>query len=272
MKTTIETITAKQAARYLTKNSVNRKLVKSRVFTFAEILKAGHWQTTHQGIAFNDKNEVVDGQHRLTAVVETGIPIRVQVTRGIPAVNARSYMVDCGKNRNAEDLTGIPRIRSMPCSRLGGLFLGKGNVPGALIEDVSRAFDYELTSLIATIETQQSKTRTSSTLMAGVAIAMAMHPEHADEIIDQYSRFVNLETHGMWTSVRTLLKFLDTPHGKRAPHNFNRALSLALRVFDPHDHEAQKLNTKKDTTTVREAVREVIRERLKLYESRFVSE
>lgn len=270
--TAIETIGPQQATRYLANNGVNRRLVRSRVHMFAEILKAGHFQTTHQGIAFNDKDEIIDGQHRLTAVAETGIPIQVQVTRGIPAAHARSYMVDCGKNRSAEDLTGIPRIRSLPCSRIGGLLITYGAIPGALVEDINQAFDAELTKLVDAVNASQNKTRTGSGLMAGVAIAMAMYPDRQDEILQQYAQFVNLDTHKMWTSVRTLIKFLDTPHGKRATHNFNRALTLALKVFNPDDHEAQRLRSKRGIPAVREIAREVVKQRLKEHHSAFAFE
>jgi hypothetical protein len=60
-------------------NSHNRKLVEAHVERLAHEMKAGRWQLTHQGIAFSTKGVLLDGQHRLWAIVmsETTVPMRV---------------------------------------------------------------------------------------------------------------------------------------------------------------------------------------------------
>ena len=37
----------------------------------ARDMKAGHWRLTHQGIAFDPAGVLIDGQHRLWAIVES---------------------------------------------------------------------------------------------------------------------------------------------------------------------------------------------------------
>jgi hypothetical protein len=78
-----EEIGPTQAAEYLKKNVTNRNVRKGTVTSYARDMKADKWIPTHQGIAFNDRGELIDGQHRLHAIIEAGVSVRMLVTRGI---------------------------------------------------------------------------------------------------------------------------------------------------------------------------------------------
>jgi hypothetical protein len=47
-------------------------------------MAAGRWQLTHQGIAIGPNGEVIDGQHRLHAVVLSGVTVMMLVTYNVP--------------------------------------------------------------------------------------------------------------------------------------------------------------------------------------------
>jgi hypothetical protein len=92
-------ITPELASRWLgDHNHHNRKLVDAHVDRLAREMKAGHWRLTHQGIAFSSRGLLLDGQHRLWAVVlsDTTVPMRVffneapESLGSIDAVRARS--------------------------------------------------------------------------------------------------------------------------------------------------------------------------------------
>jgi hypothetical protein len=89
-----EEITPKKAAAYLEKNATNRTLRGPTVAAYEADMKAGNWIPTHQGIAFNDRDELIDGQHRLTAVVRSGATVRMLVTRGLPALTGENHTMD----------------------------------------------------------------------------------------------------------------------------------------------------------------------------------
>ncbi len=68
------------AAAWLTEcNTHNRKVVDAHVDRLAREMKAGRWRLTHQGIAFSTNRVLLDGQHRLWAVImsEATVPMRV---------------------------------------------------------------------------------------------------------------------------------------------------------------------------------------------------
>jgi hypothetical protein len=49
------------------------------VRSLAEAMRRGDWIVTHQGIAFDIHGVLVDGQHRLAAVVEAEVPVEMTV-------------------------------------------------------------------------------------------------------------------------------------------------------------------------------------------------
>lgn len=77
MKSEIITVTPLLAAEWLKNNITNRPLAKAK--DYADDMKAGRWRLTHQGIAFNTKGQLIDGQNRLTAVIMSGCHVPMVV-------------------------------------------------------------------------------------------------------------------------------------------------------------------------------------------------
>jgi hypothetical protein len=84
-KQTVMEITPTWAAEVLeTRNTRNRDINKFRVAVYAQDMKNGAWGFSAQGISFDDQGCLLDGQHRLTAIVTTGITVRMCVAFGVP--------------------------------------------------------------------------------------------------------------------------------------------------------------------------------------------
>lgn len=91
------------------KNRGNRNLVSGRIQRYAQEVFDGYWETTHQGIAFDEDGYLIDGQHRLSAIVKAnewavrdGLPPiapTLMVTEGVP--RSAFYLVDAGLARQA---------------------------------------------------------------------------------------------------------------------------------------------------------------------------
>jgi hypothetical protein len=73
-------VTPTIAAAWLKRNLGNRPLVEKHVEDLVWEMKNGKFRTTPQGLAFNLREELVDGQHRLTAIVRSGMSIEMRVT------------------------------------------------------------------------------------------------------------------------------------------------------------------------------------------------
>jgi hypothetical protein len=96
------------AAHWLQNNFVNRPMSEDTVRSYARDMVNGVWVPTHQGVAFNDLDHLIDGQHRLSAIVMCGLTIRMMVTFGLPSQIAGKQMttmdaVDRGKTRSVAD-------------------------------------------------------------------------------------------------------------------------------------------------------------------------
>jgi hypothetical protein len=81
----VEIITPESAAGYLAKNDRNRRQKETTLDAYARDMLAGKWRLTHQGIAFDDKGNLIDGQHRLGAVLRAKVPVEMLVMRGFPS-------------------------------------------------------------------------------------------------------------------------------------------------------------------------------------------
>ena len=64
-------------------------------------ITADRWKQTHQAIGIDLHNDVIDGQHRLLAVIASGKPIRLLVVRGLDP--AARMVIDTGSARTAFD-------------------------------------------------------------------------------------------------------------------------------------------------------------------------
>lgn len=80
----IETVDQAAAIRWLEKNYAHQRTIRNRdVARYATMMREGRWKLTHQGIAFSDTGKLLDGQHRLWAIIEAGVPVKLMVTRGL---------------------------------------------------------------------------------------------------------------------------------------------------------------------------------------------
>ncbi len=96
------------AAHWLQNNFVNRPMAEDTVTAYARDMHNGVWVATHQGIAFNDQDHLIDGQHRLAAIIMCGKTIKMMVTFGLPsAIDGTSMTtmdaVDRGRTRSVAD-------------------------------------------------------------------------------------------------------------------------------------------------------------------------
>lgn len=103
MRTAVERVTPHDAAHYLkTANTSNRRIRPRAVAIYAAAMKAGEWKLIPDGIIFDRGGQLIQGQHRLAAVVESDTAVDFVVTRG---VDAEIYdVLDRGAPRTGADI------------------------------------------------------------------------------------------------------------------------------------------------------------------------
>lgn len=80
----IVSVTPEMASEWLDLNVHNRKLRESRVASFVGTLERSQWTLTGDSIVFDEHGHLINGQHRLKSIVESGVPVRLLVLRGVP--------------------------------------------------------------------------------------------------------------------------------------------------------------------------------------------
>lgn len=111
-----ELITPSRAKELLEANINNRRVKDPVVSRYAQDILAGRWkQDTGEVIKISKSGIILDGQHRLYAIVKANIPIFLHIAYGID--DSVSDVLDTGSIRNASDvfkLNGIVNDGSIP--------------------------------------------------------------------------------------------------------------------------------------------------------------
>jgi hypothetical protein len=102
---TQETISPEMAATYLALNTHNRPLVDNRVNTISDDIVEGNWVFNGESIKFSTTDKLLDGQHRLAAIVKAGKPVESVIIRGLDDVSQDT--VDTGAKRTLGNVLAL---------------------------------------------------------------------------------------------------------------------------------------------------------------------
>lgn len=83
-------------------NTHNRRARARVVSAYAADMRAGAWQWNGESIKFAQDGTLLDGQHRLLAIIEADITVTMLVVRGLP--NETQDTVDGGAKRKFSDV------------------------------------------------------------------------------------------------------------------------------------------------------------------------
>lgn len=95
------TITPALAEQFLAKNTHNRNPKASNLKKVVRALTNGEWKLNGEAIKIAHDGTILDGQHRLLAVVQSGVPMTTLVIRGLDPETQET--MDGGSPRTAAD-------------------------------------------------------------------------------------------------------------------------------------------------------------------------
>lgn len=99
-------VTPEMAKKLLKTNTFNRKMSESHVARLVSAIKNGEWKFCGESIKISSDGELLDGQHRLQAIVESNTPIELLVVEGLP--KETFHVIDTAKKaRNTADILHI---------------------------------------------------------------------------------------------------------------------------------------------------------------------
>lgn len=106
-----ELITPSKAKEYLESNVSNRRVKAPVMLRYASDMANGRWKIdTGETIKISETGVVLDGQHRLMAIIKSNTPIMFHLAKGLP--DKVFDVIDTGSTRNASDVFKIEGVKN----------------------------------------------------------------------------------------------------------------------------------------------------------------
>jgi hypothetical protein len=226
----IKLISKELAIEMLNNNAVNRVINKSKVRQYAEMMKSGQWQLTHQGLAITKDGKLIDGQHRLWAIVETGIPIRFFVTVYEAGTDAMRFPFDIVNPRSHADILRVNKHKSRIAKTIGRILLSKTDI--ITHEKILTALKPELDWFVDPPHVDNHCKTFSS---AGVESAVVLRKAMGIDFYDQWLALCDSRLADQDSRTKVLGNYLGRLHAQWQGQAYEDSLFMATwKATDPN--------------------------------------
>lgn len=235
-----ELITPESAAEYLKKNVYNRRLDQATVKYYQDMMLNNRWYLNGESIKFSTDGTLLDGQHRLEAVIKSGKAIETFVIRNL---DKKTFVtIDAGKSRKPPDflkamgkignlakLSSAARI-SMNFSENGEYIEKKSKVPPeSLLDFIEKNKPLEFI-------VEQTNSKAIDICPKSIAIAMRyifslVDKNAADDFFDKLISGADLHVGSPILVLRTRLTNLKVRHGQSSRREIVSCFVSAFNSF-----------------------------------------
>lgn len=237
METTVLNVTPLMARQWLETNTINRPLRKGVVEGYKTAFMRGEYRLTHQGIAFATTGELLDGQHRLSAIAEMpdDFTIPIMVTRGMPPESNKG--IDQGLKRTHADVLAIEPGHAAVARYMATLVdTSRGGITSQYLIPYVRGTRAAYSELIGFCP--RSAKAWSSACVRSAAILCLMSGGDADYIKVTYYALVHAEFDSMSPAAQTL--FRQQVSGAANTKTYDM-FCRAMKVFDAKKSQLDKI-------------------------------
>ena len=217
---------------------LNEKVVRQ----YASDMKAGNWALTGQGISFDSDGNLLDGQHRLAAIISAGMTVPMLVmwdldpdNGGVKTIN----LFDIGKKRNAAQqlkINGMNYYSELASGARALLCLVRGNIrTNTTVPQVIATADLmknNMTNMIEVLSAGNQKHKTRGYILAPLVLLGTVEPDAAELFATEFNEMTNLKK---TSPVLHYARFLDRPSHIKGGTNYTlfamKALCSALFLY-----------------------------------------
>lgn len=194
---------------------------KARRFQYAEIMKAGDWRFTSQGISFSRDGSLNNGQNRLDAVRIAGRSVRMTVAFG----EDREVfpVIDTGASRGGSDALHIAGYKNTACLAASARLLK--NVTSQMPRGNAIMTNEEVLDLVAAHPGLERMTTEGAMIGKAIRGATTAAPTVAFYLIDRHSAHARRLPH----FINQLADGADLP--KRSPSLVLRDAMMNRKVY-----------------------------------------
>jgi hypothetical protein len=250
IKSEVVTITPEMASQMLCHNTGNREVRDSIVAKYMRIIARGEWKLTHQGIAFDVDGKLVDGQHRLMAIVRTETAVQMMVTRG---VDPETFgVLDQGARRTAADILHLPPRIAEVINFASRVYTNETTPSAATLEKMNKAIGPVVTRLVE--HCNSNATFFSSAPMKLGAVSRILLGEDEQYVLDLYGNLCRSNVDMIPPVAAALVK--AHLQGRTSAGNKTETMAAALYIFNQRNKNFKQLRL--DTESAGEIVRAAI--------------
>lgn len=236
MYTEVVTVTPELAAEWLKRNTDNRALRKWHVDSLAAAILRNEWVLTHQGVAFSTDGRLLDGQHRLAAIVKAGQPVQIAVARNV--VDLAFKTIDQGIKRTLSDVFGVDNRIMEPVRAACSVYYGSSRTTPDRVEAIYKSgLGATITEIIGFCGTSR-KVFSSASFKLGAAIQI-MDGSDKGYVLSQYKAMINFDIDNMSEASKSILK--QVQQGTCLSKHRGDLLARSLVVFDPARRDVTKI-------------------------------
>jgi len=253
-----EVIDKALASKYLEKNEDNRRTRKWYASALSSAMQRGEWITTHQGIAFDETGRLIDGQHRLEAIVNSDLKIKMLVARGL---SEKAFSVlDSGMKRTIADQTKMHPRTAEVCRVLAGIAFGRSGVTSAQAQQI---YDGGVGTihdqLIAYCPTNRAMF--SAAPIRAVAVVMMLDGYNSQYILDLYANLVYQKFDQLPAIAHAFIRQMQAK--KIVINDRHEIYGRALKMFNPMYAKTERLFcTESEMEAAQQYIKAVLRRHL----------
>lgn len=236
MRFEIIDVTPTLAGQLLNANTGNRRLRKDHVHDLAQRMRRGEWRLSPEAISFDVNGRLIDGQHRLNAIVDSGVTCRMLVVFDAPAESFA--VIDQGIRRSIADVLTFDKRVVEPCNYAA--FLLHSGRPS--YEVVKPILESEIGVAILNVVSHCPSTRrvaSSAPVRLAAAIWMCARPSSERYVLDTYRSLVMADFAALVPIAISFFKQIDS--GMVNSHRQSDAFARAISVFDETKRNNAKL-------------------------------
>ena len=252
-------VTPRMAETWLKQNTLegkgNRKFRKAHARTIAEEMRRGEWKLTHQGIAFGMSGRLLDGQHRLSAIVESGTTQSILVFIDAPEDTFDNH--DRGAMRGIADilakdakLTSLGTTLVRLCTR-GAFNMQRKPIPS----EVAKVIDV-FTPDIQAMKDASATERPGRTLAAIKAAWLIQHHGASEPdkklLCQQWKAFAEYDPKRMDETTASGDKRLEHYRAQRGGSMEIESACIGWLMFDPARRDLSRVIIKNTSTAMDE--------------------
>lgn len=251
MRSEVMNISPEQASIFLGANvSDNRRRRSAWVNEFVGIIERGEWKLTHQGVAISKSGRLIDGQHRLDAIVRTGATLPMLVTFDV--ADDAFLVLDQGHRRSTADATGLT-IREVSAIRLALLLHddrrssggNQGGYEAIQVKAAAPAFTPFFRCLTDGISKASAK-RSAAPILLGVAsLLIGASDARQEELAAMFRAFNYLDSKNYPESVAALNRQLENGscHSANLPGQLDQVVRARM-AFHPTYAQSGTINVR----------------------------